>query len=117
MWWGNQAEVLKINPQQPLRLNEGCRADWAALDPLAVSRYCLSRLRLASRATALRRGHDRYLEVPLRPNRSKGVMQDNADKYDHADVLIMQKSPEAASRLTVAGKPLVPGHQHRGEGN
>jgi hypothetical protein len=41
MWWGNQAEVLKINPQQPLRLNEGCRADWAALDPLAVSRYCL----------------------------------------------------------------------------
>ena len=44
-------------------------------------------------------------------------MQDNADKYDHADVLIMQKSPEAASRLTVAGKPLVPGHQHRDEGN
>ena len=41
MWWGNQAEVLKINLQQPLRLNEGCRADWAALDPLAVSRYCL----------------------------------------------------------------------------
>ncbi len=44
-------------------------------------------------------------------------MQDNADKYDHSDVLIMQESPEAASCLTVAGKPLVPGHQHRGEGN
>ena len=63
------------------------------------------------------KGHDRYLEVPLRSNRSKGVMQDNAYKYDHADVLIMQESPEAASCLTVAGKPLVPGHQHRGEGN
>jgi hypothetical protein len=55
-----KAHWVVINPQQPLRLNEGCRADWAALD---ISRYC-PRLRLASRATALWRGHDRYLEVP-----------------------------------------------------
>lgn len=44
-------------------------------------------------------------------------MQDNANKYDHADVLIVQESSEAASCLTVASQPLVPGHQRRGEGN
>ncbi len=41
MWWGNQAGALKINPQQPPYNNEASRADWAALDMLAVSRYCL----------------------------------------------------------------------------
>ncbi len=41
MWWGNQAGALKINPQQPPCYNEASRADWAALDTLAVSRYCL----------------------------------------------------------------------------
>jgi len=30
--------LLKVNPHQPLWLNEGC---WAVLDTLAVSRYCL----------------------------------------------------------------------------
>jgi hypothetical protein len=35
------AKALKINPHQPPNRNEGCRADWAALDTLAVSRYCL----------------------------------------------------------------------------
>ena len=30
-----------INPHHPMRFKEGCRADWAALDTLAVSRYCL----------------------------------------------------------------------------
>ena len=41
MWWGNQAGALKINPQQPPCYNEASRADWAAFDTLAVSRYCL----------------------------------------------------------------------------
>ncbi len=41
MWRENQAGVLKINPRQPPWYNEASRADWAALDPLAVSRYCL----------------------------------------------------------------------------
>jgi hypothetical protein len=35
------SSLLKINPHDPMRFNEGYRADWAALDPLAVSRYCL----------------------------------------------------------------------------
>ncbi len=41
MWWGNQAGALKINPQQPPWYNEASGADWAVLDTLAVSRYCL----------------------------------------------------------------------------
>ena len=35
------SSTLKINPRHPMRFNEGCRADWAVLDTLAVSRYCL----------------------------------------------------------------------------
>jgi hypothetical protein len=35
------AEALKINPHHPSWLNGGRWADWATLDTLAVSRYCL----------------------------------------------------------------------------
>ncbi len=35
------SSLLKINPHDPMRFNEGYRADWAVLDTLAVSRYCL----------------------------------------------------------------------------
>jgi len=35
------SSLLKINPHHPMRFNGGYRADWAVLDTLAVSRYCL----------------------------------------------------------------------------
>jgi hypothetical protein len=38
---GRWADWVVINPQQPPWHKEASRADWAALDPLAVSRYCL----------------------------------------------------------------------------
>lgn len=71
-----------------------------------------------ARSRGIGRGGERQKEGDLCGDDGReGVVQDDSDKYDHADVMIVQEHPEAGGRFPVPGQPLVPGHQHRGNDN
>lgn len=44
-------------------------------------------------------------------NRTEYVVEDNANKYDKANIVIVKKSGKTAGRLAVTCEPLVIGHQ------
>ena len=53
----------------------------------------------------------------LPDGRVKRVVQDDADEYDHTDIVIVQECGEAPGRLSVAGEPQVIGHQYCSQGH